>query len=908
MSPLILKEIRLLLPSWAVSLLLALSVGLIPQEAHSDDGFLRFVTLFLFLLSPTMLVMTALSSFGGELSPGLFSLLLAQPVPRRRIWWTKTLLLAAAVLSMWLAWCVSRVLCDPLPMVWRDWWFYTGLPTGLFVLAVYSGGLWAVLLFRQVVAAFWFTVLTPVALFMTVGNLLENYNYPDKVIARVATVVFIIYGLAGFWFARRLFMRAQDVQWAGGTISLPEVRGLARFKLTAGTRRHWRPRTALFIRELQLYQSQLLMAGVLVLLHLGVIATHELGHFPKNSTVEFILEAFWMLWLVMPLLVGCAAVAEERKAGTLESQLCLPVRRATQFAVKALVALGVAVLLGAVMPWLLAGGRIFPDAHFDARQIPNAIGYSMPGVLGILWLTLLNILATLSPILPFLLMALISTGIAALAFYASTLTRNTLQALGPAVLGILLVVGVSIFAFLPEAFVNYPLWRGWMIYLIGVPVMVAVIGALAYRNYQRVLIGWRDWRRNLLTLTSALALIAVTTAAIYHRVWERLTPLEPPHGAVRLTLRQPPLMRASGRQGGLISVVLPDGRAWLNRYAVIKPNLFQEKIIPSPMFGGGKFLAGTNWAEVTDNMADILGIQRDGSLWVSETPERRIVHWGLGERPTVASTRLVRFGDECDWKAAANRFHSAFLLKSDGSLWYWGTNRWDWHKAWPGLRGFTPERLGTNSDWTGIFAAGRIYFRKADGQVWVYPPFSDNQTKLPLGHNLALGRVAFLEKNQCLSMAETWFPLSSVIGVLEDGTLHILAQQGWNGRDWASRDSRLGREGDWVTVAVHDEQMVTLKRDGSLWLWDFHWGPRSAWSAQDALDLYRNTEPVRLGTHSDWVAIGSMDDGAVALAADGSLWLWRFDSSYFFDSNQKPHWLAVSRKPVSLGNIFGQAD
>ena len=86
--------------------------------------------------------------------------------------------------------------------------------------------------------------------------------------------------------------------------------------------------------EFQLHQSQFLLAGALVVLHLGVVAHADIGPFPKNSETEFILEIFWGLWLVMPLLVGAAAVAEERKMGTLESQLCLPVKKRTQFATK----------------------------------------------------------------------------------------------------------------------------------------------------------------------------------------------------------------------------------------------------------------------------------------------------------------------------------------------------------------------------------------------------------------------------------------------------------------------------------------------------------------------------------------------------------------------------------------------
>ena len=597
MSPLILKEIRLLLPGWAVSLLLALCTGLIPENQQFYSIFLISFIMFLFLLCSAMLLITALSSFGGEFSSGTFSLLLAQPVSRSRIWWTKTLLLAAAVLSIWLTWCLSYSVQEPMRTAgWysaRQVW----LPTALFVLAVYSGGLWTVLLFRQVAAAFWFTVLTPAALLMTVLNLLDNH--PAIVVNRVLTIVFVVYGLAGFLLARWLFLRAQDAHWMGGALVMPGMRGRTWFKIGSGECRIWRPRTALLRKELQLHQSQFLMAGVLVLLHLGVIATRKFGHFPKNSTEEFLLESFWLLWLVvMPLLTGCAAVAEERKMGTLENQLCLPAKRRTQFAVKLFVTLALAVLLGTIIPWLLEGRRILPDLHFNADHILadiNHSGFFATTATGMVWLTLLSILALLSPLLPLFLLALISAGIAALAFYTSTMARNTLQTLGPAILSIVMTWSLMV-AFHP-AVIGYPLWRSGLIYLIGVPVMVMVLAALAFWNFKRVLVGWTVWRRNLLTLVLSLALVMMATTALYHRAWELLTPLEPPHGAARLA--NSTSLRVN--HGGNIAVFLPNGGVWLTRYLHFAPNPFQIQIIQSPMFGGGRFLEGTNWTDIADH-------------------------------------------------------------------------------------------------------------------------------------------------------------------------------------------------------------------------------------------------------------------------------------------------------------------
>ncbi len=60
-----------------------------------------------------------------------------------------------------------------------------------------------------------------------------------------------------------------------------------------------------------------------------------------------------MLWLVMPVVVGSMAVAEERRLGVMEGQLCLPVSRRVQFVIKGVFTLFLGIFLGGVMPMLL---------------------------------------------------------------------------------------------------------------------------------------------------------------------------------------------------------------------------------------------------------------------------------------------------------------------------------------------------------------------------------------------------------------------------------------------------------------------------------------------------------------------------------------------------------------------------
>jgi ABC-type transport system involved in multi-copper enzyme maturation permease subunit len=902
MNPLLKKEIRLLLPSFLASLLMALAIWLVPQDLDSKSFFIKILVIFPFLFCPVMVTMMALGAFGREFSSGTFSsMLMAQPVPRDRIWSAKTLPLAVMVTLVWFVWCISYILHNPGNQSSDDLQDME-ICTALFALAIFSGGLWSVLLFRQMAAGFWFAVLTPAAVLVSIENVILA-DQPDKLVERVLIAAFIVYGIAGFIFARWLFSRVQDAQWTGGDVAMPEIRGLAWFKIGLGARRDLRPRAALLAKEFQLHQSQFFMAGVLLLLHLGVIATRKFGDFRGYPDLKFVLEQFWYLWFVMPFLIGCAAVAEERKLGTLEGQLCLPAKRRTQFGLKLFVVIVLSVVMGTIMPVLLEGTRILPEFNLN---FPRALMAGNFGMTSVGWQFALDILATIWFSLPLLTFVAISLGMAAMAFYASTLTRNTLQALAPAVLEFLLMWLLLLGALEPEEFSRQPLWHGWLIFVIGVPVLAIVVAALAYGNYKRVLVGWSAWRRNLLTLAVTLALVICATAAIYHRAWELLGTTEPPHGIARLTPDQT-RMEVSGEN---ITVFLPDGRVWMNRYALHGVNPFTTKLMEDQMFGGGKFLDGTNWLDAADCWRDIAGIQRDGSLWVSEKPDQFRRFWLNGKMTASESTKLARFGNENDWKNISGQYIPSFLLKTNGTLWIWGTNNWVWKNKWPGLHAFQPQQLGTNSDWSEMFTDnGRTFFRKTNGEVWAYPAFLTEDTKLVWNEQITIYRASYLPTNHWRRVS--WFDTRDnsefLVGICEDGTFRELAadQQISQGSSWrwrqVGRNNQIGTETNWLAVVggYYDNKVVSLKADGTLWRWKF----------EKALDINPQGFSLnRFSEHSDWVAIAPMMDGFVSLAADGGLWLWRFDAEQDYRSQGFLPLLANSRKPQFLGNVFGMGN
>jgi ABC-type transport system involved in multi-copper enzyme maturation permease subunit len=99
MNPLVKKEIRLLLPAWIAAMLLAiasflLTVGNVGTVLPDTPGDLH---IFFLLLAATLL---GIASFGPEFGSGTFTLLLSQPIERRRIWTIKTTVLALAFASV----------------------------------------------------------------------------------------------------------------------------------------------------------------------------------------------------------------------------------------------------------------------------------------------------------------------------------------------------------------------------------------------------------------------------------------------------------------------------------------------------------------------------------------------------------------------------------------------------------------------------------------------------------------------------------------------------------------------------------------------------------------------------------------------------------------------------------------
>jgi ABC-type transport system involved in multi-copper enzyme maturation permease subunit len=871
MNPLVKKEIRLLLPGFLVASLLAM----VQAVAQPYDF---YIASLLFL----GLTIMALTSIGRETSLNTFSAMLAQPAERIRIWQTKLSVLVVGFVVVFVVWLAAFGIALQNPNVDpsdRENSYNLFITICLVGTATFTGGLWTTLLLRQIAGAFWLTLLVPAVLAgLTTGFLAENHS--GNAIIAVLCVVLGIYSVGGFLFARWLFFRAQDVGWSGGNLELPEWKIFARQE-NAVSLRNRKPVFALFKKELQLHQVTLMGAAGLLALHMGILVLRKYHHFAKDSAGEVLTSIFWLLWLIIPVVIGNLAVAEERRLGVMEGQLCLPVSRRVQFAIKGILTLLLGTFLGGVMPMLLEGIGVGWGAKSELFNGQGELdsGFFPLGIVALAaWLSLVS-------------------------FFASTLAKSFLQAIGFAIVTFIgWAMLISGFAVGHRLFYGSFSTDSILPLVISTPTIIVTLLWLAYLNFKNFRDGWTLWRRNILGIAGALVFIALSSMAIYNRIWDVFEPAEPAHGPAKLTLANPPTLKIAEYNNLLVR--LPDGRVWFDVLGY-SPYDYHDvsvrwryvwQMLAHPLresIGPRQFLAGSNWVAATtarmyfgwndagkhfqaSDFMETVGIQPDGTLWISEKSETN--KWTPGT--------LQQFGSETNWWQLAQGNTSVVLLKSDGTLWRWGNLTGDLHQ-WPGLRTFTPYQIGTNSNWQELSTLVGILARQTDGSVW------------HLSVDWKSGKDELLREtnyDEIVSQTASRAGEYQTAFVRADGTLWVLNRY-WDEKSRLNLGTgilQVGKENDWRAVAVSWRMMVALKADGSLWQWNLKNG-----SVVESV----NVSPTPLGIHHDWVAITSTWGNVIALAADSSLWLWPDKESYYYGSLLK-----LPKQPQCLGSVFGKPD
>lgn len=133
-------------------------------------------------------------------------------------------------------------------------------------------------------------------------------------------------------------------------------------------------------------------------------------------------------------------------------------------------------------------------------------------------------------------------------------------------------------------------------------------------------------------------------------------------------------------------------------------------------------LAGS-WKCIESNWAAAYGIKTDGTLWTwgSQIFNVSGMHFlmGIGSTTDLVQNTPVQIGSDNNWAKIFVGQSSVFGLKTDGSLWAWGMNYYGNLGLGDTTYRSNPVRIGTDNNWNWV-APGKFMTLavKTDGTLW----------------------------------------------------------------------------------------------------------------------------------------------------------------------------------------------
>ena len=294
-----------------------------------------------------------------------------------------------------------------------------------------------------------------------------------------------------------------------------------------------------------------------------------------------------------------------------------------------------------------------------------------------------------------------------------------------------------------------------------------------------------------------------------------------------------------------------------------------------------------NIIEVSAGRYHTMAIATDGTLWA----------WGynyygqLGDGTTTDRTSPVRIGLASNWASVSASSSYTVAIATDGTLWAWGSNSGG-QLGGPTTSRSSPVRIGTENNWASVSVCLRgkndtsshAMAITTDGSLWAWGGNDEGQ----LGDGTTTNRASPVR----IGLANNWASVSAggdhTVAIATDGTLWAWGSN-WYGQlgDGTGGGGVLDSSGDkltpvqigttrsWSSVSAGISYTVAIRADGTLWAW----GSNSSGQLGDSYGTTTIKTPVRIGAENNWVSVSAGWLHTVAIATDGTLWAWGYNST-----------------------------
>jgi alpha-tubulin suppressor-like RCC1 family protein len=286
------------------------------------------------------------------------------------------------------------------------------------------------------------------------------------------------------------------------------------------------------------------------------------------------------------------------------------------------------------------------------------------------------------------------------------------------------------------------------------------------------------------------------------------------------------------------------------------------------------FSGGTDWKQVSSGGNHTTAIKTDGTLWA----------WGsgdngrLGNANTVdVSTPVTTFAGGVNWKFLSAGGGHITAIKTDGTLWAWGSGANGRLGNANTVDVSTPVTTFTGgTNWKQVSAGDASTSAiKIDGTLWVWGT----------GANGRLGNADTTDISTpvtTFSGGTNWKQVNSgnahIAAIKTDGTLWTWGS-GINGRlgngvttgNISTPVTTFSGGTNWKQVSAGDVHTAAIKTDGTLWTW----GNGGNGRLGNSIIIGTISTPITTFTGgTNWKQVSAGDAYTSAIKIDGTLWTW----------------------------------
>ena len=331
--------------------------------------------------------------------------------------------------------------------------------------------------------------------------------------------------------------------------------------------------------------------------------------------------------------------------------------------------------------------------------------------------------------------------------------------------------------------------------------------------------------------------------------------------------------------GSNTAAIKTDGTLWcwgVNNIGQLGDNTTISKSSPVQTIA-----LGTNWKQVSCGSDHTAAVKTDGTLWV----------WGgnypngsLGDNTIInksSPVQAITFGS--NWDQVSCSFTLTAAVKTDGTLWCWGSNMFGSLGDNTTTNRSSPvQTVAYGTDWKQVDCGnGQVASIKTDGTLWTWGYNSNGE----LGDNTTIHRSSPV---QTIADGITWTDVSAgrCTGAIyqaatttpaPSGSLWLwgLNTSGQLGDNTAiairsSPVQTIAYGTDWKQIACAYSHTAAIKNDGRLWMWGFNYSGQLG----DNTIIYRSSPVQTIAGGTDWKQVSGGGGHTAAIKTDGTLWVW----------------------------------